>query len=556
MPAVTVSRTELQKGLGVEYTDTEIEQIVFDFGLELDDVFEENNEIKYKIDVPANRYDLLCLRGLICGIGAYIESKSVPEKKLNIKYIKKEIPGTRHKLRPFVKVAVLKGVDLSGSGYQDLIDLQDKLHQGLGLNRSLMAIGTHDNDKITGTPEYTTMKENEISFVPLNQTREYSREELDTLYKTDGKLKEYLFLSRDSTGVPVIIDQTKKILSLPPLINSEYSKITKDTKNILIEITGTDIPRISTAMHIITYHFSNEETEIEYYITDQETETERAPIELTSEMVKKELLIEPTAETTSKYLKRMMHETQVIENNPETNQWRILVYPSKLRSDILHLCDVIEDVAIAHGYNNFKKILNAPYTIGEEIQINRTCDTFRKECAMIGYTEMFTMALMSKNDYYGYTIGKHIQVKNPKSKECEVLRQHLFPSVLKCILSNQHHQLPLKVFEVSDVCVFDENDTGAKNDKRLVMAIAGLSSGLDDLQEAFDVIMKRQGIFLSYQAQHTEPLLDKRSCVVLYKESPIGALGIVDPKILQQHKLPYVCSMVEISLTKLLALTK
>lgn len=47
-------------------------------------------------------------------------------------------------VRPFVVCAVLRGVKFDAARYSSFIDLQDKLHQNLCRQRTLVAIGTHD----------------------------------------------------------------------------------------------------------------------------------------------------------------------------------------------------------------------------------------------------------------------------------------------------------------------------------------------------------------------------------------------------------------------------
>ena len=66
MPTIGVNRDELMRCLGVEYSETEFDELCFEFGLELDEVVKEDNgDVTYKIEVGANRYDLLCLEGLV-----------------------------------------------------------------------------------------------------------------------------------------------------------------------------------------------------------------------------------------------------------------------------------------------------------------------------------------------------------------------------------------------------------------------------------------------------------------------------------------------------------
>ena len=71
MPTISVNRDNLFKLLGRKYTEDEFDELCFDYGLELDEVTSEKEEILkeqgndkaegaseeviYKIDVPANR---------------------------------------------------------------------------------------------------------------------------------------------------------------------------------------------------------------------------------------------------------------------------------------------------------------------------------------------------------------------------------------------------------------------------------------------------------------------------------------------------------------------
>lgn len=547
MPSISVSRRELLRGINKDWTDERIEEVMFDFGLELDEIYTENNEVKYKIDVPANRYDLLCLKGLVFGLNAYIGNKE--RKDLEIEKIEEEVEGERPSARPYIKIAILSGVDLKNGGYDDLINFQDKLHQGLGLNRSLMAIGTHDYDTTKRPYRYTAEKEEEIKFQPLSQKKEYTRKEMEDLYKGDGKLKEYLKLSKKDGTVPVFSDSTGRILSLPPLINSEVSKISENTKNILVEVTGTDLVRVTTAMYLIIHHFSDKSTKIEEIQIENKIEPVFPKVVISSEIVKKELIIELTVERVKEYLERMMHTVEV---EKEGVDWIVSVTPNRLRPDILHRCDIIEDISIAHGYNNFNRILGTNYSVGVELPINKLADELRRECAMVEYTEVFTMALLSADEYFGFTVKDHIRIRNPKSTECEILRQDLIPSLLKCMISNQHYQLPLKIFEISDVGEIVEDEIGVRNRKRLCMGICGKTSGLEGLQEAFDVVMKRKGFVVEYKEENTAPFIEGRSCLVIYNGKRIGVLGILDLKILSHHKMPYVCSFVEVSLDEMI----
>ena len=56
-------------------------------------------------------------------------------------------------------------------------------------------------------------------------------------------MKEFCPIIKDSPVYPVIYDKNDVVLSLPPLINGNHSKMSKNTKNVLIECTATDHTR-------------------------------------------------------------------------------------------------------------------------------------------------------------------------------------------------------------------------------------------------------------------------------------------------------------------------
>lgn len=71
--------------------------------------------------------------------------------------------------------------------------------------------------------------------------------------QTHSQLKQYLPIIKDSPVYPVIYDSNGIILSLPPIINGDHSKITLNTKNIFIECTATDLTKVYMCMYIVLF---------------------------------------------------------------------------------------------------------------------------------------------------------------------------------------------------------------------------------------------------------------------------------------------------------------
>lgn len=102
-------------------------------------------------------------------------------------------------VRPYVSGAILRNIKFDQIRYESFIALQDKLHQNLARQRTLVAIGTHDLDTVQGPFTYEALPPKDISFVPLNQTKQMTGEELMAFYEVlatqvlDGMHKILIF---------------------------------------------------------------------------------------------------------------------------------------------------------------------------------------------------------------------------------------------------------------------------------------------------------------------------------------------------------------------------
>jgi phenylalanyl-tRNA synthetase beta chain len=214
---------------------------------------DEDEEIIYKIDVPANRYDLLCLEGIARALRIFGQKQSVPtfscKSSLTHSYQRMVVKPETALIRPFVVCAVLRGVTFNESRYNSFIDLQDKLHQNLCRKRTLVAIGTHDLDTLQGPFTYEALPPADINFVPLKQRKEFNAAELMEFYKSDMKLKKFLSIIESSLVYPVLYDSKRRVLSLPPVINGAHSAITLKTRNVFIECTATDLTKAKIVLN-------------------------------------------------------------------------------------------------------------------------------------------------------------------------------------------------------------------------------------------------------------------------------------------------------------------
>ena len=69
-------------------------------------------------------------------------------------------------------------------------------------------------------------------------------------------LKNYVDIIRSSPVYPVIYDSKRRVLSLPPIINGNHSKISEATRNVFIECTATDLTKARITLGVICAAFA------------------------------------------------------------------------------------------------------------------------------------------------------------------------------------------------------------------------------------------------------------------------------------------------------------
>jgi phenylalanyl-tRNA synthetase beta chain len=582
--------------LGKEYTETEFDELCFEFGIELDEVTSEKqikdkflgeagagaagagddaeDDTIYKIDIPANRYDLLCMEGISRALNVFRGVEPSPVFRM----IEPANGAPRQKMiqkpetmlvRPFVVCAVLRGVKFDKARYDSFIDLQDKLHQNICRRRTLVAIGTHDLNTVKGPFTYEAHPPEDIKFTPLKQTREFNAAELMEHYKSDQKLKHFLHIIDGSVVFPVIYDAERTVLSLPPIINGAHSAISLDTTDVFIECTATDLNKAKIVLNTVVTMFSEYSANkfaVEPVDVVSSSGDERAYpdfmtrfVDVDPDYVRKRIGV-TAADIDTKAMAALLCRMQ-LPTKIDGDVLRVEVPPT--RSDILHPCDVAEDVAIAYGYNNINKEKAGPnvVTVGAQQPLNNFSDLVRQEMASQGFSEVLTWILCSHDDNFA-NVNREDDgdcaaiVANPSSLDVQVARSSLLQGVLKAMGANKDAPVPAKLFEVGDVVLLDESkDVGARNSRRLLVLYSNTTSGFEVAHGALDRVMQITGAAKDGDAGYTlDTSLNEatyfpgRQAGIVRDGKRIGVMGVVHPTVLGKFDIVNPCSVLELNL--------
>ena len=564
MPTIIVNRDALFKAIGQSFTDEEFENLCFEFGIELDDVTSEQEIMKneqkkedknlstetlYKIEVAANRYDLLCLEGLALALRIFLSKQKMPEiKPLNILPEEERqliVYDSVNDVRPIGLCAILRDINFTDEMLKSFMDLQDKLHNNICRGRKLVSMGTHDLDKVKGPFSYRALSPEKIHFVPLNREEEVNGDGLMSLLKD-------------------------VIMSLPPIINSQHTKMTLNTHNVLLDITGIDLTKCEIVLNTLIAMFSvyckNPFTVEEIKVINQKTGEGKIYPDLTPRKFQVDInylktitgIYDILPEKITKLLEKMELSAKILNPN------EIEVLAPITRSDILHPCDIAEDLAISYGYNNIKKELTTTKTHGVQQPYNKLADFFRDEMAMGGYVEFLTMALLSHKDMFTNLLSekrddKTVQILYSKSKEFEYIRSSLIPGILKSIEGNKANQLPFKIFEISDVVeINQETEVGAVNRRKLCFAYTNTVSAMEIVQGMVDLLMKKIGLGFNsknvekkYYIKKSENKIffeDRQAEIYILNDIKVGIYGIVHPKVIKNFGIKNPVTLCEIDL--------
>ena len=578
-------------------------QLCFEFGIELDEVVEEEvkttktraanvaaaTEWVYKVEIPANRYDILCLEGLARALNVFREKMAPPEFKLlpppSGKPLTMTVEPETGSIRPYIVCAVLRNCTFDDRAYNSFLDLQDKMHHNVCRRRTLVAIGTHDLDAITPPFRYRAMPPKDINFVPLAQDKSYDAEGLFEYYKTaNSPLKHFLHIIEGSPVYPVVMDAKDRVLSLPPIINGEHSRISAQTKNVLIECTCTDITKGKIVLNTIIAMFSQysstpfscEAMDVIYpsgpshdarfagkkVVTPDLSKRDAPPVAV--DYIQKAIGLTPQqlpAEKIPPLLRKMMLEAE-LSKDKKTVAVRVPI----TRPDVMHACDVMEDVAVAYSFNKIPREVAPVRCTGSQQPLSRLTDLMRLELAQAGYTEALTFALCSHDEAFKNmrrvdTGEQAVVIANPKTIEFQVCRTSLLPGLFKTLANNRQNPLPWRLFEVSDTVHLDSTeDVGASNRRRLaVMYSDSATSGFEIVHGLVERIMMMLGLKpgeFGVRKGNDPTYMDGRCAEVFLVDSgaAVGTFGTVHPEILGAFDLEFPTSAIDIDLQAFLSI--
>lgn len=539
MPVVTFDYNDFINLLGYKLSKEELLKKLPLIGADIDRV--EGNEIN--IEFFPDRPDLASVEGVARACRAFFNFKTgLKEYTVKKSDVMITVDSSVKKVRPFVVTALVKNVSMTDELISSLMELQEKLHLGLGRNRKKVAIGVHNFEPIQPPFIYKAVDPDSAQFVPLNKVESMT---LTQILEKHEKGVDYAHILDGFDKHPLIVDVNNNVLSYPPIINGSLTEVTPFTTDLFIDVTGNDKKAINFALNIVVTALAERGGEIysttvkdgsEVFITP---ELNPVKMSLSLDYVNRILGTNLGSKDVVKSLQKLGY------NVMEKSKNELSVFIPAYRADILHEIDLVEDVAKGYGYENFDLEFPKALTFGKKLKNQDFYDALRSIMVGLGFNEVTTFTISNdKDEFEKIWLKKEtcVEIQNPIGEEFSCLRVGLVSSLLKILNENRHHPLPQQIFELGIVV-----NQKFKNEFKLGFVKIDAKANFTECKSFVEAVMRDAGIVYSIKEFNHPGFVKGRCAAVVVNDKNVGFFGELHPKTISNFELEHPIIAFEIN---------
>jgi len=544
MAVININKKQFEKEIGK--LDENMQDRIAMFGTPIEDLTDE----ELQIEIFPNRPDMLSYQGFKRSFLSFL-GKKTGLKRYKINKPEKDyeviIDSSVRDIRPYTTCAIVKKLELDEEKIKELIEIQEKLHITIGRKRKKVAIGIYPLEKIKLPIIFKALEPDKIKFLPLEADKEMSGLQILQKHPTG---KDYAHLLSGKAKFPIFIDSNKNILSMPPIINSHLTgKITEDTKEVFIECSGFDLKILNKCLNILVTSLADMGGEV--YAMELRYKKKLTTPNLNTEKRKISL------ENTNKLLGLNLNEKQLknlIEKMGYDYSKGLVEIPA-WRIDILHEVDLIEDIAIAYGYENFIPEIPEVSTIGQEDQKEIIKRKISELLIGLNLLEISNYHLTNKRDQFknmGFSEKQekdYIEVEESKT-DYTILRKDLSHYLLKILSNNIDSEYPQRIFEIGTVFELGK-DGGLKESEKLGVTLT--PGNFTEIRQVLEYIFRMLNIEIKLKETEEAPsyFIEGRVGEITLNNKSIGFIGEIHPKILRNWKIKMPVALFEIDLEEI-----
>lgn len=551
MPVVNILKSRIKDSFPNYSIEKLLERLPF-LGLDIEGIDKEKIRVEYNPNRPDFSSDTGIFRSLK---GVLNEKVGLPVFRFSFNSSYKIIVDQHVKqIRPIILFFVaVQDKNINDFLLEQLISIQEDLHNGIARGRKKASIGIHDLDTIKFPLIYST-KSSKESFIPLDHNGPLTFKEI--LSTTDVGQKYGNLLSKHIRYPALSDNNNNQIISFPPIINSNKTKVTNKSKNLLIEITGINLEICKSILAILAYYLYEEGFKIySGSVHDEKNDFSSLKILKYSEVLVDKYLIDKYLglDLTFKEIVETLQRSRIGASITKNKKIKCLV--PAYRNDIIHPIDIVEEVAIGYGIDNLKPTMPSfPISPGIKNADFNIYDKLRETLIGLGFLEMvnFTLtdyALSTTFNSDNNELLEKIKVNESKSKEHEFLRTNIISSLINNLSHNVHEEYPQKVFEIGKTFSFKNTIVEKWS---LGALIASNNTNYTEIKSILQSIFKLNfGEQFTTKKNERDLFIRGRSADIFFQDKTIGFVGELSPQFITKFNLRLPVSMFELNLSNL-----
>jgi len=551
MPVITLYEGKISKFLGREITVKELVKQLPWIGFDIEEIGENYVKVEYN----PNRIDFCSYAGVARALKGFMEiEEGVPEYEAKEPKITLFVDKAVAKVRPFMLAAAVYNLELDEDSIVELMDMQEDLHWGVGRDRKKVSIGIHNLDVVKPPFTYTAVEPTSVKFIPLGKTEEMNLKEI---LEKHEKGVAYRHIIDWSPKYPLLMDENGAVLSMPPIINGELTRVSSETRNLFLDVTGTSYEAVEKSLNILATALADmggtlEKVYVKYpdkTIVSPNLEPEKMTLRVN--YANRLLGLKLSEAETIKCLRKCRLDAKKLEKDV------LEVFYPAYRIDIMHEADLVEEVAIGYGYYRLKPTIPAAITVGEQHPANRLANTIRQIMTGLGYLEVMNFTLTNERLHYDFMRmkpQKPVKLANPVSKEYTIMRQLLLPCLINNLAENKHESFPQRLFEVSDVAKINlKQETMCERRLHVAAVSSHSTANFTEAKSVAEALLSNMGLknWQIKAAKHPS-FLEGRTATIHIKNKQIGVLGEMHPEVLNNFELENPIAAFEIDLETLI----
>jgi len=546
MPVITLYSEKFSKFMGRKITVEDMTKWLPWIGFDIEEVGEDYVKVEYN----PNRIDFCSYAGVARALKSFLEQEvGMPKFRAKEPKITLIIDKAVADVRPYMLAAVVYDIKLDEDAVVDLMDMQEDLHWGLGRDRKKVSIGIHNLDVIKPPFTYTAVEPESVKFVPLGKTEEMTLKEI--LEKHEKGLA-YRHLIDWAPKYPLLIDRGGGVLSMPPIINGELTRVDAKTRNLFLDVTGTNYEAVERSLKVLVTALADMGGTIEKVHVKYPDRTVMSPslepekMRLRVEYANKLLGLGLSESETMRCLQRCRLDVQKVGKGV------LEVSIPAYRIDILHEVDLVEEVAIGYGYYKLKPTIPATVTVGNQHPAHRLASIVRQIMTGLGFIEVMNFTLTNERLHYQYMrmrTVKPVRLANPVSTEYSIMRQSLLPGLMKNLADNKHESFPQRLFEVSDVTEINTRlETMCERRLHVAAVSSHSTANFTEIKSILEAFLANLGLKWKIKEAKHQSFLEGRTAAIIINGKQLSVLGEVHPEVLNNFELENPTAAFEIDL--------